>query len=337
MANSRYAAATLFQLDFQISAAIVLMLDHIRDLRSVQLAGDHADIALTLCNGKQILAHTAPIVPSGAASDHVLGHLEEALRSLSEGARNTDAQELIFITNASDPCRDDASKGIFSAPSARRSYADLPESAQRILADCLKGIANPLDFSEFAIQTFRFAPDNSETRDRLVLESVRDFIGSFQTDLSYGLDKRLLPVWRDQFLANGATQNPDSELRKEDLVWPILVFETEASGCGEAFQAGLDPSVCDEAAHRVQEVMDLHRERIPLFRQVLWAYRSFQTDETGRDRLRAFVDGSWERDRERFRRDGISDEVLEALTKMILYRIVGRRTLIERVLEAVNL
>ena len=337
MTTNRYAAAAFYQLDFQISAAIVLMLDHIRDLRSVQLAGDHADIALILCNGKQILAHTAPIVPSGAASDHVLDHLEEALRSLSEGARNADVQEFVFITNASNPFRDDASKGIFSVPSARRSYADLPESAQRILAECLKGISDPLDFGKFVIQTFRFALEDSEARDRLVLESVRDFLGSFHTDLSYGLDKRLLPVWRDQFLANGAKLSPDSALRKENLVWPILVFETEASGCGKAFQAELDPSVRDEAAHRAQEVMDLHRERIPLFREVLRAYRSFQTDETGRDRLRAFVDGSWERNRERFRRDGISDEVLEALTKMILYRIVGRRTLIERVLEAVNL
>ena len=46
--KSRRANAVLFGFDFQRNAAIVLMLENIKDLRSVRLEGNEEDIELTL-------------------------------------------------------------------------------------------------------------------------------------------------------------------------------------------------------------------------------------------------------------------------------------------------
>lgn len=49
--KSRRANAVLFGFDFQRNAAIVLMLENIKDLHTLRLEGNHEDIELTLDNG----------------------------------------------------------------------------------------------------------------------------------------------------------------------------------------------------------------------------------------------------------------------------------------------
>lgn len=55
MVKNRRANAVLFGFDFQRNAAIILMLERIKELRSVRLEGNEEDIELTLENGKKFL------------------------------------------------------------------------------------------------------------------------------------------------------------------------------------------------------------------------------------------------------------------------------------------
>ena len=66
MANRR-ANATVFGFDFQINAAIVLMLKNIQELKSLKLEGDYEDIELELENGSYILAQAKSV--EGASWD----------------------------------------------------------------------------------------------------------------------------------------------------------------------------------------------------------------------------------------------------------------------------
>lgn len=54
MANRR-ASSVVFGFDFQVNAAIILMLENISDLKSLRLEGDYEDIDLTLSNNHHIL------------------------------------------------------------------------------------------------------------------------------------------------------------------------------------------------------------------------------------------------------------------------------------------
>lgn len=64
MVKNRRANAVLFGFDFQRNAAIILMLERIKELRSVRLEGNEEDIELTLENGKKILAQRIALVNS---------------------------------------------------------------------------------------------------------------------------------------------------------------------------------------------------------------------------------------------------------------------------------
>ena len=85
--KSRRANAVLFGFDFQRNAAIVLMLENIKDLRSVRLEGNEEDIELTLESGRKILAQAKAVEKCSSDFCHVREDLNNALTSLSVGAQ----------------------------------------------------------------------------------------------------------------------------------------------------------------------------------------------------------------------------------------------------------
>ena len=61
MAKSRRANAVVFGFDFQVNAAIVLMIENIEDLKSLRLEGNYEDIEIELENNQYILAQAKAV------------------------------------------------------------------------------------------------------------------------------------------------------------------------------------------------------------------------------------------------------------------------------------
>lgn len=149
--RSRKADAVVFGFDFQINAAIVLMLEHIKELHSLRLEGNDEDIELTLQDNTKIFAQAKAVVNSSFDFANVRKNLKKALTSLSEGSRQPNVRQLIFITNSPNPFKDEASRSVFYAPT-HRCFSDLPPSAQKIVEEYLSNIENPLDPQKFMVQ-----------------------------------------------------------------------------------------------------------------------------------------------------------------------------------------
>ena len=81
MANRR-ASSVVFGFDFQVNAAIILMLENISDLKSLRLEGNYEDIDLTLSNNQHILAQAKAVVNSSSDFHNVRRNLQKALVSL---------------------------------------------------------------------------------------------------------------------------------------------------------------------------------------------------------------------------------------------------------------
>lgn len=147
MAKSRRANAVNFGFDFQVNAAIVLMLENIEDVSALRLEGNYEDIEVKLNDGEYILAQAKSIEKSSTDFHNVRKNLKKALESLSEGAQKCNASELILITNSPNPMNDD-SINIFTLD-AHRPYSSLPVSSQELVNEYLKQINQPLDTSKF--------------------------------------------------------------------------------------------------------------------------------------------------------------------------------------------
>ena len=82
MAKDRRADAVLFGFDFQVNAAIVLMLENITELRSLRLESENEDIDIELYSGDHILAQAKAIVNSSTDFRNVRKNLKKALENL---------------------------------------------------------------------------------------------------------------------------------------------------------------------------------------------------------------------------------------------------------------
>ena len=217
--KNRRANAVLFGFDFQRNAAIILMLENIKDLRSVRLEGNEEDIELTMENGQKILAQAKAVEKSSSDFSHVRENLKKALTSLSEGAQKTDAQQLIFITNSPNPFNDADSKVVFGGYSTRRFFSNLPPSAQEIVRKYLVGIEHPLDLQKFTVRVFPFETDDETERYKAVTQVVNDFIGDLKiNNVPSGLGRHLLQVWQDDILINGSKRDASIQLNKKDIL-----------------------------------------------------------------------------------------------------------------------
>lgn len=78
----------------------------------------------------------------------------------------------------------------------------------------LGNIEHPLDSEKFTVQVFPFETDNEAERYKAVTQAMNDFIGSLNVNVSYGLGKWLLQVWRDEIFINGAKKDASIQLRK---------------------------------------------------------------------------------------------------------------------------
>lgn len=331
------ANAVLFGFDFQRNAAIVLMLENIKELRSVRLEGNEEDIELTLMNGRKILAQAKAVERSSSDFSHVRENLKKALVSLSEGEHKTDAQQLIFITNSPNPFNDADSKGVFSGLPTRRSFSDLPPTAQEIVQKYLSNIAHPLDLQKFTVRVFPFETDDETERYKAVTQAVSDFIGSHNTNVSYGLGKWLLQVWHDDIFINGTKRDASVQLDKKDIIWPILVYETNINRCDNDFLNQFDVGVYDEVVRLYGSIIDSCCERLEFFTKILYDYTQFSSTKKQMEKCQDFIDHSWEEYKSEFSSGGIDDETLEALTKIVLYNVIRRRITIDKIRKGVNL
>lgn len=74
--KSRRANAVLFGFDFQRNAAIILMLENIKELKSIRLESKNEDIELKLANNQKILAQAKAVEKSSYDFSHVRENLK---------------------------------------------------------------------------------------------------------------------------------------------------------------------------------------------------------------------------------------------------------------------
>ena len=335
MAKDRRATAVMFGFDFQVNAAIVLMLENIESLKSLRLEGNFEDIELELDTDEYILAQAKAVEKSSTDFKNVRTNLHKAMISLSEGAQKTNAKQLILITNSPNPLNENESKNLFLG-AAHREFNSLPESSQKLILDYLKEIESPLDTQKFMIQILPFETDNDAERYKIVRQAVDDFIGDLNLNIP-GIGKKLLRIWHDDVFKNGTKKDADIKLHKKDIIWPVLVIATDIERCDEAFANYFDTSLYEEIVHQYQEVIDSCCERCEFFIKVLCDYNEFQSTKKPSEKCVDFALTKWEDYIPELALKNADEETQKGLIQIILYNIVRNRLMIDRIKKGVKL
>ena len=270
--KDRRAHAAYFGYDFQIKAAIVIMLDNIEIAESLKIEGEE-DIEIKLSDGCSILAQ-AKSVEDATDSSHAREKLKAALESLSEGATKVKAQQLILVTNSTNPFNDPESRGLFWGAN-RCSYRSLPRSSRQLIDKYLNSIEMPLDTDRFFVQRIPFSTDDEEERARATKERIRDFLGKIMV-VTPGLETKLYDVWTTQLLFNGSVRDKAIDVKKESFIWPIIVYETDIMLLDEDAFGQFDGAIYEEITRHYHSIIDSHCEKYEFVCRVLCDYNNFK-------------------------------------------------------------
>lgn len=335
MAKDRRADAVLFGFDFQVNAAIVLMLENITELRSLRLESENKDIDIELYSGDHILAQAKAIVNSSTDFRNVRKNLKKALESLSEGSKKVQTKKLILITNSPNPLNEDASRSIFWGP-ARRGFSTLPESSQKIITDYLSQVDQPLDPDQFVIQVVPFETDDDTERYKAVSKVIDDFIGDLKLDIP-GIGKQLHRVWCGEVFKSGSKNNVNIILSKKSLIWPIIVIATDIDRIDHDFIERFDSVQYDEIVRRFRETIDSCCERIEFFTKILFDFNAYKNTGKASEKTINFVEECWSNYLSEFEGNGIDSATAEALSKVVVYNVIRRRYDIDKIKKGASL
>lgn len=339
----RRASSVAFGFDFQVNAAIVLMVERMTELKSLRLEGNHEDIEITTTNGDLILAQAKAVEKASSDFRNVLRNLRKAIVSLSDGSNGVTAKQLIFVTNSPNPLNETPMSSTFYAH-AHRTFSDLPESSQEIIrtqyeyaAETLaKDSITPIDINQLHIQVIPFETDNDDERYKIIKQVVDDFVGSLDINIP-GMGKRLLKTWQNDIFINCSKKNPEIVLNKQDIIWPMVVFATDIQRCDNEIWENYDPAIYEEVVRKYGDTINSACEKFEFFTKVLSDYSIHPFSGSGKKKANDFIENHWQAYRDDFQLYADDPEVQQALVQIILHNILKNRIVISNIKKGVNL
>ena len=334
MAKGSNASPEVFGFDFQVNATIFLLIDNIREVKTVRMEGASEDIELTMNDGKQIMAQAKGIVKGSSDFSNVRRNLQKAIGTLSS-ADDKSVEELILITNSKNPLNEDTSKGFFYGPPVVVGYNDLSNEAKKVIDDIVERLDVPFDKNKFQIYYFMFETDNLKTRYAVIEEKIRDFIN--QLNLGQILSAtELMQVWQNDLFHNGAQTDTAIKLNKKEVVWPVIVLTLDKHIPSEYIEE-YDQGLINEVTTQYSYLINSITERYDLITKILFDYKSSDHTLSMKERTRTFIKDKWRDYISVFSLESLDAEVQEAVTKIILAKVIQQRYLINNISREVSL
>ena len=329
---NRSANAVMFGFDFQVNAAIVLMLQNIEELVSLRLEGNDEDIEIILDDGECVFAQAKSVVKASSDFSNVREKLYHALITLSEASREANVKELILITNSLNPLN--LKENVFFGESYR-FYHTLPDSSKEVIDNYITKIDEPLDLNKFMIQVLPFETDYDLEKYKVVRQKVDSFIGKLDLNIT-GIVDKTLDIWQNIFFKNGTKQDKGIKLKKWDIIWPIICIVTDISRSDNEW-LDIDDELYEEVCAKYNDIIRTYSEKFELFTRVLYDYNKFESKNRNREKIFEFINKNWSNYKNELSLVNNCGDLEKALIQVIIYSILNGRRTINRIKERVNL
>lgn len=222
---NRNASASVFGWQFQINVAIYLMIKYFKDFEEIKIEGKNEDIEISLDNKEKIYAQAK-------AKEHInnkdtssySSKLKKALDSLSD-VKSKDVNKLIYISNL-EPNPLNSGTNEFERV-AFLKYDELLDESKSKIDYQLAELKKDLDKSKLIIAKIPFYGEDQITRKRYIIEEINDFLIYMQGNQGNLLpySREFLRIWEDDFLHNATQTDQSIKIKKDDVLWNLIVFE----------------------------------------------------------------------------------------------------------------
>ncbi len=330
---NRAVPSTLFGFQFQMNAAIVLMLENIKEVKEIRLEGKD-DIEITLEDNTSIIAQ-AKAVMNSCDYTNILQKLKDALSSLADASSQcSSVKEIIYITNSPNPLSDIKTRDLFLG-TAHQHFSLLPSKLQTKITTILSQNSLSLDVNKLKIQVLPFNNGEDREKYKFVWQEISDFIGTLgvgdavsRTDLHR--------IWTTDVFNSGTIENLDIKLSKEQIIWPIIVYAIrdiywEYENCNHAEEEYL--------LQLYKELINDCSERFELITKIFTEFYQFCEENPQCDQIERFI-SNHHQNYSYLLDDGnvtIDSDIKGKLLRIILRTILHKQYKIRNIKAAVNL
>ncbi|HDI0132074.1 TPA: hypothetical protein PJ289_002677, partial [Staphylococcus aureus] len=164
-----------------------------------------------------------------------------------------------------------------------------------------------------------------ETRYRTILRIIREFLSNISVNPVYS--KTLLEIWQSEFLFNATTSNVSIDLTKNQVIWPIIVINSQLLEDDKNFEKLIDEFQMDEeeieiVLYKYTTFIDKQSEKFSFVMRVNNDYEIYRKNKIGKERgIKSFINDKWTDYIYLVNTDKIEEEVKQIIVKIILFKI----------------
>ena len=337
--TNRAASAVMLGFNFEINAAIVLMLENIENLESIRTEGKFEDIDIKLSDGSWIFAQAKAVQNAESDFSNVRKNLKKALLSLSEAEKKASApvKQLIMVTNSINPLKDVPTMNSFYGH-AHKDYSDLPDRAKSIINKIIEEAGIDIDLSLFRIQVIPFVGTEESERYKVIREVIKQFLAKIEVqNCNYEwLTDHLLMAWHFEIMNNGSLKNPEITISKKNIVWPLIAILTDIAN-NNSLRDKYDSGTYNEIIRTYGNIINHKNEKFEFVTRVLHDFRNYQDPGFGKEKMDNFISHEWSNYIQDFPSDTIESDIIETIIKITLESILNQKYEIMRIKEGVGL
>lgn len=332
--NNTQASATIFGFQFQINAAIYLMLKHFSDFDQIKVEGSQEDIELFLHDNKKIYAQAkSKEFPTKDNKGHS-EKLKDALRTLS----NVDDRgnyNLMYISNLEENPLNSGTKE-FDGISFLK-YDELKEESKKKIDNQISNENYNIDTSRLIIAKIPFYGDDWEQRHKEISKKMSEFVSNVSPSLS-SFANRIITIWEEEFLHNASVKSPKITINKENVVWGLVVCKLQLDDV-KKFDEKLEIEETDflEAIDEYEKIIDIKSSTFLDYNKIISLYSQYKLKSDKSVSIYEFI----QRNKDEifnliFPDKNKDDIVLQACAKIITKEIILRSKSIEEIKRGVE-
>lgn len=326
--GDRNASPSAFGWDFQANAAILLMIENIKQAEKIRVEGADEDIEITLHNKEKIYAQVKA-VERPENYTHVVDKLAAALETLNLAAKNGNGKLFTYITNSPNPFNNQKIMNYFTG-NTHLDFDELSSQAQKRVLDLLKEKNyDDLDVNKMDIRVIPFYGRDLKNRYKEILSSIDNLLAESSIDV-VGVNREILRIWQRDFFQNATIPDTEISITKEKMMWPLIVLVVDRVAAND-YKKDFDDDEVDEIENNYKMVINQQTLLYEFVTKVICDFIQAKLS------VKKFINANWENYVETISMVRADDHTREILIKIILHRILTQRNNISNLKKEIGL
>lgn len=329
--KSSNASAAAFGWDFQSNAAIMLMLKNIDKASKVKVEGHSQDVEITFADGKILMSQAKSVMKADDYS-HVKRNLDDGLRTLSNAAKISEVEQLVFITNSPNPFNDTTTMFKFSSPLNIVPFSELPTVCQQAINDIRSSKGYDFDTGLLTVFVMQFHGENDDERYKVLTTLTTEFLnnlGVHKISTSY-----LLALWQGSFAVNASQLT--TSITKKRMIWPVIALLCQVDK-DDAELEDYDDSDVTEILQKYRSVINNKSERFEFVSCILSDYNEFHPEMKSKERTKNFIEEKWGNYKNSFDLRSADSTTEEMVIRLTIVNVLRSRRVITDIKGKVKL